>query len=87
MHRESDGTSGEGSDSESHVDSEEETSMVLRVNGADPKLKVEMRSWMDLREQLKNDIVDAHKQKARLTTINQFLLLRNFATLRIKGIG
>jgi hypothetical protein len=60
---------------------------VLGASGADPRPKADVRSWKELREQLKDDIVNAHKKRAKLTTINQLLLLRNFSTLRIKGIG
>lgn len=52
----------------------------------DPGLEVELRSWKDLWEQLKEDIVNMHKKQARLATINQLLLLHNFATLQIKEV-
>jgi hypothetical protein len=90
----------EGNDSHTNEESEEweggdtqannEEAMidtVLHVSGTDPRPKGDLRSWKDLREQLKGDIIDAHRKGARLTTINQLLLLHNFATLRIKGIG
>ena len=61
--------------------------MVPHVGSADPRPKVDVRTWKDLREQLKGDIAHAYKQCARLTTLNQLLLLRNFATLWMKGSG
>ena len=60
---------------------------MLGASGVDSTLKVEVRSWKELQEQLKDNLVDAHKKWATLTTINQLLLLCNFATLQIKGIG
>ncbi|KAI9435017.1 hypothetical protein BJY52DRAFT_1230983, partial [Lactarius psammicola] len=70
------------------VDSEEEmVDAMLGARATDPEPKDDIRSWKDLREQLKDDIINAHKKHARLTSMNQLLLLRNFATLRIKGIG
>ena len=59
---------------------------LLDASGTDPRPKVDVRSWKELQEQLKDDIINAHKKHAKLTTINQLLLLRNFSTLRIKGI-
>ena len=47
---------------------------------------VEIRSWLDLREQIKADMKKHHKSMP-LTEINQLMILRNFATLRIKGYG
>lgn len=45
-----------------------------------------IRSWQDLREQIKADL-KKHYKNLTLTQINQFLILRNFATLRIKGLS
>lgn len=84
-HEDSESGEGGGEWEDTQADNEEER--VLRVSGADPRPKVDVRSWTDLREQLKDDIANAYKKSARLTTINQLLLLRNFATLRIKGLG
>ena len=79
---------GEGEGDDSQAENEEEViATVLHVSGADPGLKVDVRTWKDLREQLKDDITHAYKQHARLTILNQLLLLRNFATLRMKGSG
>ena len=46
----------------------------------------EIRGWLTLRAQIKEDL----KKKARslpLSQINQLMILRNFATLRLKGLG
>ena len=75
MHYESD---SEGEDGV--ADDEEVIKSMLSASGADLS-KVEVKSWKDLQEQLKDDIVNAHKKRAMLTTINQLLLLHNFATL------
>jgi hypothetical protein len=90
-----DGASGDDSYEESErggddnqADEEEETiDAVLSTSGVDARPKVEVRGWEVLREQIKDDIVHAHKKRTRLTTINQLLLLHNFSTLRIKGVG
>ena len=90
------GTSGDDSHEESgeqegdndQADEEEEAiDSVLSASGVDARPKVEVRGWEVLREQIKDDIVHAHKKRSRLTTINQLLILRNFSTLRIKGTG
>ena len=79
---------GEGEGDNSQAENEEEViATVLHVNGADPGPKVDVRTWKDLREQLKDNITHAYKQHARLTILNQLLLLHNFATLRMKGSG
>lgn len=89
-------TEGSDSDKESRGGGERNThanndmdvmGTVWHVSSADPRPKGEARTWKDLQEQLKDDIIDAHKQRARLTKINQLLLLRNFTTLHTKGIS
>lgn len=42
------------------------------------------RSWLELREQIKDDLKKHHKILT-LSQINQLMILRNFANLRIKG--
>lgn len=71
-------------------DSEGEESDIdefMAAGGSEPKAKEDIRNWHELREQIKSDLVAAHKRHDTLTCINQFLILRNFATLRIKGLG
>jgi hypothetical protein len=83
----SDEESGEQEGDGSWANNEEEMIDSVLGAGVGPRPKVDVRDWKDLREQIKDDIVNAHKKRARLTTINQLLLLRNFSTLRIKGVG
>jgi hypothetical protein len=47
--------------------------------------EVDIRPWDVLREQVKSDLKKAGKQSLPLSKINQLLILRNFATLRLKG--
>lgn len=47
---------------------------------------VEIRGWHELREQIKTDLAKNSKTLP-LSRINQLLLIRNFATLRLKGVG
>ena len=57
------------------------------AGGAEPKAVGEIRGWLELREQIKGDLADVEKQKAPKSQVNQLLILRNFATLQIKGLG
>jgi hypothetical protein len=59
----------------------------MGASGSEPKAKVNICNWHKLWEQIKSDLAMAHKQHDPLSHINQFLILRNFATLWIKGIG
>lgn len=47
---------------------------------------VEIRSWLDLQRQIKADMKKHHKSMT-LPQMNQLMILRNFATLQIKGHG
>lgn len=57
------------------------------VGGADPKVDEDIRGWMELREQIRSDLLTAHKRHEPISHINQLMVLRNFATLRLKGLG
>jgi hypothetical protein len=46
----------------------------------------EIRDWLTLRTQIKEDLKKMAKSLP-LSQINQLLILRNFATLRLKGLG
>jgi hypothetical protein len=46
----------------------------------------EIRDWNTLRNQIKNDLNKKYKSLP-LSQINQLMILRNFATLRLKGLG
>ena len=59
----------------------------MAAGGSKPKAKHDIHDWHKLQEQIKSDLAMAHKQHEPLSRINQFLILRNFATLQIKGIG
>lgn len=51
-----------------------------------PNVRPEIRNWKELREQIKDDL----RQKSKtlpLSKINQLMILRNFATLQLKGYG
>jgi len=49
---------------------------------------VEVRGWYELREQIKKDLQQKGKKThLSFSQINQLLLIRNFATLRLKGMG
>ncbi|KAF9258948.1 hypothetical protein L218DRAFT_1080196 [Marasmius fiardii PR-910] len=49
--------------------------------------KVEIQSWAELREQITKDLSKAKKCFMPLSQINQLQVLRNFATLCLKGFG
>ncbi|KAJ7598006.1 hypothetical protein C8J56DRAFT_1021954 [Mycena floridula] len=50
-----------------------------------PKTVSQIRSWEDLRKQIKADLKKF--KSLQLSKVNQLLILRNFATLRLKGEG
>jgi hypothetical protein len=47
----------------------------------------DVRSWEELREQIKDDLHRGHKKHAPHAHTNQLTILRNFAMLCIKGKG
>ena len=72
----------EAADSEGE---EENVDQLLDVVGPDPKAKEEVHTWEVLCKQIKDDLVkECGKNKKRT---NQLTILRNFAMLRIKGMG
>jgi hypothetical protein len=48
---------------------------------------VEVRGWYELREQIKKDLEKGAKTHLPFSQMNQLLLIRNFTTLRLKGMG
>jgi hypothetical protein len=46
----------------------------------------EVQAWPELRERIKR-MLDHDERSLSLSQVNQLLLLRNFATLRVKGLG
>ena len=63
---------------------EDDINNFMDAGGSEPK--EDIRDWHKLQDRIKSDLVMAHKQHDSLSCINKFLILRNFATLRIKGI-
>ena len=59
---------------------------MLDAAGTEPKAKDEVRGWIELHEQIKDDQRQGHRQNKSLTHMNQLSIVRNFATLRIKGM-
>jgi len=53
--------------------------------GSEPKVKDDVRSWEELRKQIKNDLKMGYKKHAPHVCMNQLTILRNFTTLHIKG--
>jgi hypothetical protein len=64
---------------------EEDTDLLLNAMGAGPKAKDDVRSWEELHEQIKDDQRQGHREHAPHSHMNKLTILRNFATLRIKG--
>ena len=48
---------------------------------------VEIRGWDELREQVKDDLAKGAKTGLPFSRVNQLMLIRSFATLRLKGLG
>jgi len=48
---------------------------------------VKIRGWDELQEQVKDNLVKGAKTSLPLSCINQLMLIRSFATLRLKGLG
>lgn len=69
-----------GNDNEDWEDELDEMIVAKSNSGA----ATDIRSWHDLRAQIVNDL--SHKSKTlSLSHINQLMILRNFATLQLKG--
>jgi hypothetical protein len=58
----------------------------MDASRSEPKVKVDIRSWEELREQLKSDLREGHKKHEAPTCLNKLTIIQNFATLRIKGV-
>jgi hypothetical protein len=65
---------------------EDDIDYLLDAAGSEPKGKEEVCGWEELQEQIKEDQRRAHKEHKPLTYMNQLTILRNFATLHIKGL-
>jgi len=65
---------------------EDEMDGFMDACGSEPKVKDNIRSWEELREQLKSDLLEGYKKNATPTILNKLTVLQNFTTLRIKGV-
>jgi hypothetical protein len=65
---------------------EEDINNMLDTTGSEPKAKDEVRGWIELREQIKDNQWQGHRQNKSLTHMNQLTIVRNFAILCIKGM-
>ena len=59
---------------------------MLDATGSEPKAKDEVHGWEVLREQIKDNQRKGHRECKSLTHMKQLAILRNFATLCIKGV-
>jgi hypothetical protein len=74
-------------DEATHSEGEEQNiDYMLDTTGTEPKAKDEVRGWIELCKQIKDDQRQGHRQNKSLTHMNQLSIVRNFATLRIKGM-
>jgi hypothetical protein len=64
---------------------EEDVDQLLDAVGPELKATDEVHGWEELREQIKEDLVKEHGTNKK--HMNQLTILRNFMTLRIKGLG
>jgi hypothetical protein len=65
---------------------EQDINNMLDATGTKPKAKDEVCGWIELREQIKDNQQQGHRQNKSLTHMNQLSIVRNFATLHIKGM-
>jgi hypothetical protein len=74
-------------DEATHSEGEEQDiDDMLDAAGTKPKVKDEVYGWIELCEQIKDDQQQGHRQNKSLTHMNQLSIVRNFATLCIKGM-
>jgi len=62
---------------------EDTTDNFLEASRCLPKPKEDVCGWEDLRDKIKKDIEEAHKQNEPPKHINQLLILWNFAMLQL----
>ncbi len=77
-----------GGEEEGNTSEREEDDMdnFMDASGTKPKAKDDIHLWEELREQLKSDLVEGYKKNESPTILNKLTILRNFATLHIKGV-
>jgi hypothetical protein len=71
---------------EGEEEEEEDMDNFINASGSEPNAKNDICGWKELRDQIKSDMDEGHKQHDTRTRMNKLLLIRNFATLHIKGI-
>ncbi len=64
---------------------EDEIDGLLNAGTSRLEAREDIRDWCELWEQIKSDLQSTQRNHLKLTQINQLLILRNFATLCIKG--
>ncbi|KAJ7939270.1 hypothetical protein B0H13DRAFT_2301032 [Mycena leptocephala] len=77
---------GEEGELEAEPEDGEEWELEAEVLNLVPKTVANIRPWDELRDQIKGEL----KKKSKLlplSKVNQLLIRRNFATLRLKGLG
>ena len=75
-----------GNTSDASEREEDEMDGFMDACGSEPKAKDDIRSWEELREQLKSDLLEGYKKNATPTILNKLMVLWNFAMLCIKGV-
>jgi hypothetical protein len=65
---------------------EDDIDHAFDATGFEPKAKDKVCGWEELQEQIKEDLRKGHRVHKPLSQMNQLIILRNFATLRIKGL-
>ena len=71
---------------EGEEEEEKDMDNFIDASGLEPNAKNDIRGWKELRDQIKSDMDEGHKRHDTRTRMNKLLLVRNFTTLRIKGI-
>ncbi len=71
---------------EEEEEEEEDMDNFIDLGGFELNAKDEICRWKELRDQIKSDMNEGHKRHETLTHMNKLFILRNFATLRIKGV-
>ena len=71
---------------EGEEEEEEDMDNFIDTSGLEPNTKNNICGWKELQDQIKSDMDEGHKQHDTCIHMNKLLILRNFATLHIKGI-
>src|SRR6266851_476293 len=65
---------------------EDDMDNFMEASRSEPKVKEDIWSWKELREQLKLEWLEGQKKNERPTHLNKLTILQNFAMLHIKGV-